>query len=253
MQAVTDAGGWHGPGSEDIQRWRERQRRFAELDRHARSDDVDVVPITRLLAELLWDLHDDGQLWKLLKRDQRVLERLDDVRRVRLLATAEIDWAPFLVQAGYVPPPPIDYVADELRVDVRRSIRNPDAADAADLRRRVARLASSLDKALADVRPSGLRRVWAMLRSYSPVARRGAIVSGTSAAIGAGAGALVNPLVGAAAGGAARAGLDRALPKVTVDEPATTGEVRRVIRDHLRLDLYGRARADFDSLADVAE
>jgi hypothetical protein len=250
---VTDDDEGRGSDGDAIDRWVSRQRRFAEVDQAARNTDVDVVPTTRLLAELLWELHDDGSLWKLLKKGQFDLEHVDDASRARALAAAEIDWEPFLIEVGYVPPPPMEKIADEFRIDFLRAIRNPGNSRVDDLKPRLARLARALDQALADDRPTGIRRLWALLRSYAPVAGRAAAVNGTAAAVTAGIGAVADPVVGAAAGGAARAGLDRALPKVALEEQVSTAEAHRFVRDQLRLEHYGRARADFDLLVGVVE
>ncbi len=261
---MTDEGEWDGPGDDDVARWVARQRRLVDLDVAVRNVEVDdeLVPTSRLLAELLWELHDDKPLWKLLEKGQLDLGRLDEETRVRALAAAEIDWEPILIEVGYEPPPPMDVIADEFRVDLRRAILAPGQADANDLRRRLGRLARALDEALADERPTGPRRLWALVRSYAPVVRRAAVVNGGAAVATAGSGALATAVggpvlggvVGAAVGGATRAGLDRALPKVAPEaRVASAKELRILIHDRLRPEDLGRACSAFELLADVVD
>lgn len=268
-----DAGDVGGPDRDpdaaDLGRWRERQQALAEVHRRGTElvdrEAFELGPIARDLAELLWSFHDDGPLWKQLRSEHRTLESLDGDQRVRLLAASNIDWEPFLIDAGYRPPPQVHVLAGEFRQDMRRAIDSPDGLNIRQLRDRVADLAARLDQALADERPGAFARIRSYLRLTLPVAGRAALVNGAAAAGGLGVTAAmtaaglapVAPIGGAAAGGALRVALDRALPTWSPDDRPrevlpTASEVRRTLIERVRPDEAGRTSADLKMLSLLA-
>ncbi|WP_328523126.1 hypothetical protein [Kribbella sp. NBC_00359] len=269
-----DDGADRDPDPTDLERWRERQRALNEVygqgtDAIDSDETARLEPITRSLAKLLWSFHDDGPLWRQLRKQQVTLEGLDDEQRIRILAAADIDWVPFLLESGYRPPPAVETLADEFRLDIRRALGNGRGLDTRDLRARVADLATLLDLALADERPGAVAKLRASLRLSLPAVGRAALVNGVAAAATVGAGALFGatavlapfaPIGGAVAGGATRAALDRALPKWGTpaddrpfDARRSSAEVGRLIRDGLRPDLAGRHAATLNLLSELAE
>jgi TIR domain len=254
IPSAAAAGGPDGElGQFDLHRFVRRQHALAEgYERGTRAFENggthELVPITGDLAGLLWSFHEDGLLWKRLRKHNATLERLDEVQRVQLRAATDIDWVPFLLEAGHRPPPPVESLSDEFRFDVRRAISNEGDVDIRDLRDRVADLATRLDRALADQRPGAVARVRSFLRLSLPVAGRAALVNGVAAATGIGA------TVAAAAGGATSAALDRTLPSGTGHR--TTGltwtVVGSLIRDQLEPFDAGGQQANLDLLGLVA-
>lgn len=257
-----------GPDESELSRWRERQQRLSEIHRRGTEQldaQFELRPIARDLAELLWSFHDDGPLWKHLRSEHRRLERLDGDQRVRLLAASNLDWEPFLVEAGYRPPPEVEVLADEFRRDMFRAIENPHTVDVRALRDRVADLASRLDLALADKRPGAFAKLGSYVRLTLPVAARAALVNGAAAAGGLAAGAAVTatvagigvgPVAAAVAGSALRVALDRALPKWSPeDRPEarrTAEEVRWTLIQRMRPDEAGMTQSNLKMLSILA-
>ncbi|MFI6673325.1 hypothetical protein [Kribbella sp. NPDC050470] len=250
------------PDDVDLERWRVRQRRLAEVyaqGQVALDEGLELRPITRDLAELLWSFRDDRRLWRQLRKQQIVVEDLDEARRVQLRAAVDIDWAPFLREAGHQPPPSAEVLADEFRMDVRRAIGDG-GVYTRDLRARVADLATRLDRALADQRPGAGARIRSYLRLTLPVAGRAAVVHGVAAAAGFGAGAALAPTLGpfgaavglAVVSGATREALGRVLPQWEADtrgaDGPTRSEVIRTVIERLRPEEAGAQAENLHAL-----
>ncbi|WP_134004974.1 hypothetical protein [Kribbella sp. VKM Ac-2566] len=257
-----------GPDDSDLSRWRERQQRLSEIHTRGTAQldaQFELRPIARDLAELLWSFHDDGQLWKQLRSEHRTLEGLDGGQRVRLLAAGNLDWTPFLVEAGYRPPPQVEVLADEFRRDMFRAIDNPQGIHIRALRDRVADLATRLDQTLADERPGVFAKLGSYLRLTLPVAARAALVNGAAAAGGLAAGAAVTatvagigvgPVAAAVAGSALRVALDRALPEWSPEDRPQAGrtadEVTWTLIQRIRPGEAGMTQANLRMLSMVA-
>ncbi|HEU0131871.1 MAG TPA: hypothetical protein VFQ85_12855 [Mycobacteriales bacterium] len=179
-----------------------------------------AVEITAALAQMLRRFHGDDGLWRRLKDDHEALTHLTPHERRELFAAAGIDWAPFLVEAGY--PPPATAVADEFQAAITAVLTKSTSVDLGEVRERVWVLAQQLDGAVDAARRGWIKRSLAVLRASMPAIARTAVVQGAAAGLGTGTAAFAafaasaGPVGAAAAGAAVRAAavqvLDAHLP-----------------------------------------
>lgn len=254
------------PGHDPVALWHERNRALSSLGGEIRQaltrppDVEESVLLTQRLAALLWGFFEDQTLWDALGRHRASLEDLDDRQRIALQASVSIDWAPLLIDAGYIPPPPASSLADELRIDVKDALSHPGAVDLDDLRQRVSLVATGLDHVLASERLSKGGPIRAVLQAVLSTATRTAVVNGAAAAAAAGTTAVTAPVLGpgapvlGAVTGATVKSLDRVLPHrdAPLSRTGSAEDIRMLLHDRLRADQIGRQRTDLELIRAVA-